>query len=274
MQLPTKALIPIPQNMTVTGSKCVQFSLPDDPEWLAMFWGALYQLTAWNSYDRDGVQSGAYCAEVWKSIIGEARTSECATDMILFQSSPCELSVSTDGGVTWTVVYNGMLCIEEALNEGIIPAGSGSPWSFTYDFTAGTQGATANVGHYASGQGFVSDLWHPNANYYTMADVSVTWPNTGHLTSITIEFLFEVGANECGTFQAGDFIGLGLDFNGSVAYATYCPAHSSPWTQAWDGNFNRTNVRLYPGFGVSSDPGGSATLQKIHLSGTGTNPFL
>lgn len=272
--MPPRALIPIPTNMTVTGSKCVQFSLPDDPDWLAMFWGALYQLTAWNSYDRDNVQSGAYCAEIWRSIISDARASECAPNMILFQTSPCELSVSTDGGVTWTVVYNGMLCIEEALNEGIIPAGPGSPWSFTVDFTAGTQNATANVGHYASGQGFVSDLWHPNQGYYTMCDVSFNWPATGHLTNIELEFLFTVGETQCPTYEAGDFISVGLDFNGAPAQSSYCPAHASPWSVGWVGDFNRTNVRLYPAGPADHDPGGSATLQKVHLSGTGANPFL
>lgn len=51
--------------------------MPDDPEWIGMFWGALYPLTAWNSYDRDDDHHGADIAAIWKDVIDAARGTDC-----------------------------------------------------------------------------------------------------------------------------------------------------------------------------------------------------
>jgi len=76
--MPPRALLPIPSDLTPTGSKCVRFNLPEDGEWLGMFWGALYHLTVWSSYDRDDTHSAKIVAQVWKNIIDTARASDCS----------------------------------------------------------------------------------------------------------------------------------------------------------------------------------------------------
>jgi hypothetical protein len=78
--MPTKARIPIPADLSPAAAKCFQFEIPEDSEWLGMFWGALYQLTAWNSYDRDGSNSGKTMADAWKDILDTARLSTCGAD--------------------------------------------------------------------------------------------------------------------------------------------------------------------------------------------------
>jgi len=76
--MPTKALIPLPTTITPTEFTCYQFNVPTDVEWRAMFWGALDQLTRWNSYERSpGFPLGVAVANTWKDIVAEARASAC-----------------------------------------------------------------------------------------------------------------------------------------------------------------------------------------------------
>lgn len=123
--MPTKALIPIPQNTAPEGTKCFQFVVPLDSEWLGMFFGALYQLTAWNSYDRDEAHTAADIANVWKDIIATARASECGGAMtITFRQTDCLLEYSLDDGASWTTAYDGMDCLTAAIADGVILGGS------------------------------------------------------------------------------------------------------------------------------------------------------
>jgi hypothetical protein len=75
--MPTKARIPLPSVLDPTTTKCVQFNIPDDPEWMGMFWGALDQLSVWTAYDRSGDTSAADVASVWKQVIRDARDGSC-----------------------------------------------------------------------------------------------------------------------------------------------------------------------------------------------------
>lgn len=71
--MPTKALIPLPSASAPVGTKCHQFAIPDDSEWKGMFWGALDQLTRWNSYERDPGHTALAVASAWKDIVATAR---------------------------------------------------------------------------------------------------------------------------------------------------------------------------------------------------------
>lgn len=75
--MPTKARIPLPSVLDPDTRKCVQFYIPDDPEWQGMFWGALSQLSVWTAYQRSNDTSGADVASVWSQIIADARDAEC-----------------------------------------------------------------------------------------------------------------------------------------------------------------------------------------------------
>jgi len=75
--MPTKALIPIPANLNPDIYTCYEIGLPLDTEWLGMFWGALDQLTRWNSYERDPGHSAQTIADTWRAIIATGRESQC-----------------------------------------------------------------------------------------------------------------------------------------------------------------------------------------------------
>lgn len=59
---------PIPDNLNPTGRRCVKLYIPDDPQWIRMFWGFLWGLTRWYTYERDTVQSGLQIGAVWRQI--------------------------------------------------------------------------------------------------------------------------------------------------------------------------------------------------------------
>lgn len=89
--MPTKARIPLPSNLDPGTTKCFQFNVPDDPEWLGMFWGALYNLSVWTAFGRSGDTSAADVASIWRQVIEEARNSEC--------SAPCSpVFIGTNSG--------------------------------------------------------------------------------------------------------------------------------------------------------------------------------
>jgi len=86
--MPTKALIPLPAVITPVDYTCYQFNVPSDVEWRAMLWGALDQLTRWNSYERSpGFPLGLAVANTWKDIVAEARDSECPAPVGAFPTA-------------------------------------------------------------------------------------------------------------------------------------------------------------------------------------------
>jgi hypothetical protein len=72
-----KALIPLPTGGIPSTNRCVQVLVPDSPEFLGMFYGALYQLTVWDSYDRDDTHLAKDVADTWKVVVSDARNSSC-----------------------------------------------------------------------------------------------------------------------------------------------------------------------------------------------------
>lgn len=119
------ALIPIPTNLTPPTNVCYQFEIPDDSQWKGMFWGALYMLTVWGSYDRDDAHTGAVMADAWKAIVNAARASTCGGAMsIQFRQTGCLLEFSLDSGATWSTAYNGATCIAAKIADGTILGGS------------------------------------------------------------------------------------------------------------------------------------------------------
>lgn len=262
--MPTKALIPIPQNMTVVGSKCVQISLPDDAEWQGMFWGALSQLSVWSSYDRDVSQSGAYVASIWKSIIEEARESECMAIQFR-QNSPCELQYSDDGGVTWHTIYSGLTCIESAVDSGIIQGGPEFVWTSTFDFSVNDGGW--DVDGNGSYCGYGGGSWHSLNDTSAFVTVRRSADINAHITR------FEV-------------IGYVSDVVGGGGHRGWYPDYASQGTQqitpGWDGavgDFDAVwtgdtamNGGLWVSCGVGVSGSQHVYIYKIIVSGKGTRP--
>lgn len=77
--MPTKALIPLPTEPHPDAFTCVRIAIPNDSEWKAMFWGALDQLTRWNSYDRDEAHTGKDVANQWLAAVETARERACVS---------------------------------------------------------------------------------------------------------------------------------------------------------------------------------------------------
>jgi len=75
--VPTKAFIPIPDDLEPVLDTCYEFQVPLDAQWLGMFWGALDQLGRWNSYERDVAHTALQVAERWRDIIALAREVTC-----------------------------------------------------------------------------------------------------------------------------------------------------------------------------------------------------
>lgn len=283
--MPTKALIPIPQNMTVVGSQCIQVSLPDDAEWKAMFWGALYQLTAWNSYDRDDAQSGAYCAGIWKSILADARASECAMPISFRRTSTCLTEYSEDGGTTWNTLYNGDDCLTQQLLEGRVAPGNPTEWSHAYDFTASQAGwalrpsfgyGAPDQGVWNAGFGF-QDAYYwdvPTNTGYRGVFIEKTWVSSAHITIITVEWpVFTVGSHvDVTDGSQGD--SMRIYSAGPTNVYNSCPPLPSPRTFTINITTTYLGIYLWPGFNGAgiSDPGGAATIARVTVAGTGTDP--
>lgn len=118
--MPNKALIPLPAITDPTGTRCYQFSIPLDSEWLGMFFGALYQLTAWNSYDRDDDHTAQIVADRWKQILQDARDSTCGGaggDDMNFRQRGCKLEYSIDCE-NWLTLYDPTACIADMIKGG------------------------------------------------------------------------------------------------------------------------------------------------------------
>lgn len=61
----------LPTNPQPTGRKYICVPIPDDPQHIDNFFGALFELTMWFNYMRDDNQTGKQCADVWRDIFQE-----------------------------------------------------------------------------------------------------------------------------------------------------------------------------------------------------------
>lgn len=110
---------PIPANTNPTGYKCFQVKVPNDPDWIAMFWGVLYELTYWTKFERDAAKTGKDIARKWYDVFLDARASECPMQIQFRQPVDCSLEVSFDGGENWTEIFNSYECAIDAINNKI-----------------------------------------------------------------------------------------------------------------------------------------------------------
>lgn len=62
----------LPSDKTPTSFRCVQIEIPDDADWYRAFWGALYDLAHWTSFERDEDKNATVVARVWRDIIDTA----------------------------------------------------------------------------------------------------------------------------------------------------------------------------------------------------------
>jgi len=108
--------IPIPDVIDPPDSMPMTLCIPRNRDHMAAFFGALYQLTVWNSWQQDGTEHGKELAAVWwryflswdrvmNDLECEDGMNECCTEpAIILRINPTTGNVeqSSDGGVTWT----------------------------------------------------------------------------------------------------------------------------------------------------------------------------
>jgi len=103
----------IPQNLTPAGTICWCFNLPDDPEYQAVFWGLMNDLTKRYNWGEPLTAASDTVAAYWRGIIDDNRTCfEAARDMankgcgaefdkVTRYNELGLLEFSVDGGLTW-----------------------------------------------------------------------------------------------------------------------------------------------------------------------------
>jgi hypothetical protein len=108
--------IPIPDVIDPPESMEMTLCIPKNRDHMAAFFGALYSLTEWNSWQQDGTTHGKELAAVWwryflswdrtmNDIDCEDGMGKCCVEPVIIKRINPDTGrpeTSTDGGVTWT----------------------------------------------------------------------------------------------------------------------------------------------------------------------------
>lgn len=103
----------IPPYPPPEGVRCINVAVPDDPQWIALFYGAIYRLSQQIWYDRDEAHTAALVAAVWQDIYLQTikGENECSMhpDCCPLRRNPRTglYEQSPDGGLTWFQVDDG-----------------------------------------------------------------------------------------------------------------------------------------------------------------------
>lgn len=100
----------LPNQLNPVGSVCIPVNVPNDPEWIGMFLGAIYRLSQQVWYDRDANHSAKIVAARWQDVYLETvkATWDCgALDLFDIRVNPedeCSIQKTLDG-VVWSEVF-------------------------------------------------------------------------------------------------------------------------------------------------------------------------
>lgn len=119
---------PTPGNLNPPLDYCVQLTLPNDREWIAAFYDALYQLTYWFAWQRDDAHTGKDIAAIWLSVLANMKPCKplplpdgcCDGGEPLYRQNPdnpCLLESSADG-VHWCTLFDVSLCVNDQGQPG------------------------------------------------------------------------------------------------------------------------------------------------------------
>lgn len=112
----------LPANLDPSGELCVPVYVPNDPEWIGLFTGALFRLGQQIWYDRDEAHGAKIVADRWKlvydRVIGSLVSQEGCGGTPLPQTlvrqnaaNRCTLEYSLDDGLSWVPFANLKLCM-------------------------------------------------------------------------------------------------------------------------------------------------------------------
>lgn len=128
--------IPIPDVIDPPESMAITICIPRNRDHMVAFWGALYQLTMWNSWQQTGDNTGAQVAAVWwryflswnqsmSEIDCEDNMQYCCIEPTIIKRVNPEtgrLEQSIDNGATWQLAAGG---IEPLIIRPMPPVTSG-----------------------------------------------------------------------------------------------------------------------------------------------------
>lgn len=112
------------------GTVCIPVNVPDDPQWIALFTGAIYRLSQQIWYDRDDAHTAKAVAAVWADIYNSTLQSAWGCggmfDIRLKPGSHCIVQATMDGGVTWVDKLDMSACWKNGIKYN--PATGGLGW--------------------------------------------------------------------------------------------------------------------------------------------------
>jgi len=96
---------------------CYVIAVPNEPQHIAAFNGALLDLASAMQWADDEAHTAKDVALVWRAAIDDMTKGEC--DMIVQFRQPdlCTLEASYDGGATWSLIYDANACVINGANE-------------------------------------------------------------------------------------------------------------------------------------------------------------
>lgn len=77
----TRGYYGIPDVIDPPNKRCIQLMVPDDPQHLAVFMGAIRTLALWHSWERTGDNKGSLVAKVWSETIAQMDISGKCDDL-------------------------------------------------------------------------------------------------------------------------------------------------------------------------------------------------
>jgi len=125
----------LPETVNPSTRKCITVQVPDDPQHVAAFRGAMLALSSAYNWSDDLAHTAKDVAAVWQEIV-DAMDWGCG-DMpaLQFRQQDCVLQVSHDEGTTWEDIYDAYTCargasqdeINQEIHDGVISGGGQGP---------------------------------------------------------------------------------------------------------------------------------------------------
>lgn len=107
----------LPDNLIPTEYRCVQIMVPDEPQYVSAFWGALHSLTMWFNWERDDGHSGKIVGDVWREVIQTANdlwqtADPCGGNSMFYdiRSDGCSIEVQRTEGGAWELLADFSSC--------------------------------------------------------------------------------------------------------------------------------------------------------------------
>lgn len=124
----------LPDDVAPDTSICYQVPVPNDPQHIAAFKGAIYMLAKAYSWQNDDAHTALDVAAVWLDIFNNLETCEMVRIRIK-PTDPCIIQLSNDGGSTWEDQADVSQCateraqqvLQDALDDGQISGGGQQP---------------------------------------------------------------------------------------------------------------------------------------------------